>query len=357
MKWSFDALLEGRYPARDPDGREFAPGSRWDRRKGTPILRDGLRAVIWTVSGDLDFYANTLELPHYSRDAFCWLCRADRQDRPWSDMRAQATWRRSQLTPREMQREPASTHPLFAIDGVTTRSLCIDFMHTFDLGVSGHCVANCLHTMVYFPGSRPLEAFAALWGRMQALFGEMGLEHRPTAMALKNIANTRAPFAEYPALTGISAAETRHLVRVVHRLAEDRVAPGSEPDALRARLMRHLVDIYNHIERDEYYVRDPAALMASTDQFLQCYATLARLAMDAGKHLWSLVPKHHFAWHVAQQAAFENPRMAWCYSGEDFCGRTAKLGHMGLTGKPMHDITAAVVPKWRLGFHLRCTRV
>jgi hypothetical protein len=229
-------------------------------------------------------------------------------------------------------------------------------MRVFDLGISGHAVANALHSLSYVRGQNANENFGRLWARIQALYEELGLEHRCTALGLKNICNVAAPRKEFPNLSGISAAEVRHLVRAVHRICEER-NDGLPASSHRALAMRALVAYYDELEGSGHYLNRPDKLQQAIGDFMLHYSALARLAMESGAHMWSIVPKFHYAMHLGAQAAWENPRFSQAYSGEDFVGRLSKLGHMSLTGKPLFAITAPILSKWRLGLHLRLTRL
>ena len=55
---------------------------------------------------------------------------------------------------------------------------------------------------------------------------------------------------------------------------------------------------------------------------LLLYNQLAAEAITQDKKLWSIVPKHHMATHLAYDfAPLANPRHVHCYSDEDMVGR------------------------------------
>ena len=55
------------------------------------------------------------------------------------------------------------------------------------------------------------------------------------------------------------------------------------------------------------------------------YSVLSRIATDLQECLFIVEPKHHFFWHVAKNASYIHPRLAWTYADEDFIGRVAKV--------------------------------
>ena len=46
---------------------------------GQPIA-DGLKFVVWALTGDHEYFCNVLKLPHWSTHAWCWTCAADRRN-------------------------------------------------------------------------------------------------------------------------------------------------------------------------------------------------------------------------------------------------------------------------------------
>ncbi len=59
----------------------------------------------------------------------------------------------------------------------------------------------------------------------------------------------------------------------------------------------------------------------ASNRFLLHYQWLAKQAMREGQLLWSVTPQLHFFAHLSLLAKYENPRVFWAYSAEDFvCG-------------------------------------
>ena len=57
LKWSFEALFEGKWPSRDYLGQPFPSASTSGRRAGQ-ALAGGYFATLWAVVGDLDYLAS-----------------------------------------------------------------------------------------------------------------------------------------------------------------------------------------------------------------------------------------------------------------------------------------------------------
>ena len=89
--------------------------------------------------------------------------------------------------------------------------------------------------------------------------------------------------------------------------------------------------------------------------FLSHYSALAWLANAQKKLRWSVVPKHQYAAHLPEQAAWCNPRLLWASGGESMVGKIAALGHSCLAGTAAEKVAARILPKYRVAMHLRLT--
>jgi hypothetical protein len=287
LRWSFGALLKGVHPSVDADGRPFEESDPRHALQGQLLVPGGFCAVVWGIAGDLDFFGS-LGLPYAGANEFCFRCRAGRKAHIWTDFRPTASWRGTLISARELKRNPPSTHEIFKIPGIGAATLMVDCMHVLDLGITLHVVGNTLHSLCYGSGQNPADAFAKLWRRVQELYRELNLEHRCTSLQLRNICNPRSPQAEYPCLSGVSAAEARHLSRAVRRIAEDHDSAIPE-DRHRTLVNRHLVQLYDALEGSGLFLDDPDKFKADVDRFLLSYSALATMSMRQGRHVWSAV--------------------------------------------------------------------
>jgi hypothetical protein len=80
LVWSFNALQKGKHPDKDPDGNSFPAASMFEELKGEVLTPGNFRAVIWSIQGDHEFFANVLKLPHWSTASPCWECDAKRDN-------------------------------------------------------------------------------------------------------------------------------------------------------------------------------------------------------------------------------------------------------------------------------------
>lgn len=93
--------------------------------------------------------------------------------------------------------------------------------------------------------------------------------------------------------------------------------------------------------------------MKTCENYLVLYSALAAHYNSAGLKLFNVVPKHHILWHVCFIAQYLNPRLSWCYSGEDFMLHVRRLGSASLRGTPTWHISRKVIQRWMRGFTWR----
>eukprot|EP00959_Pyramimonas_sp_CCMP1952_P457180 9474452-Pyramimonas_sp.AAC.1 len=71
---------------------------------------------------------------------------------------------------------------------------------------------------------------------------------------------------------------------------------------------------------------------------------------------YSVVNKHHMFYHIAQGAAFCNPKFQWCYMAEDFMRHIVKIGAASLMGSPTLKLSQKVCERWRIGRYFEFER-
>lgn len=360
IAWSMDSLSAGFHPHVDENGDPWPAGSTRAALAGQPIFpRDNYFGVMWGMTGDLDYFMKDLGLPYHSSESFCWRCSCNRSDKPWNDFRRNSAWRATARSPAEVRLMHLSS-PLFAAQEMSALMLMFDVMHVCDLGICLHVIANVLWTVVYqdMPGANRHANFEQLWQRMQELYGELGLSYSMSKFELKQITDPDSPHSDYPHLRQVRAAETRHLLKVVAALALER-DNGCQTHRHRTEMCKSLVCFYNVLESNGQYIKeqDQSIIQGALANFQLHYQWLAKNALQHGQLLWSVVPKFHFFEHLVEQAAFENPKLFWVYSGEDFVGRLCRIAHFVLPGKATHELTSFLVERYLIGFHLRHTRL
>ena len=72
--WSFRALMSGKHPTVDYNGKPFQPKTKQAELAGTYLTNEKLKFVIWSISGDHEHHSNYFKLPHWAATKWCWDC-------------------------------------------------------------------------------------------------------------------------------------------------------------------------------------------------------------------------------------------------------------------------------------------
>ena len=89
---------------------------------------------------------------------------------------------------------------------------------------------------------------------------------------------------------------------------------------------------------------------------LASYGFLNREAETRNRLLYNMVPKVHYAWHLAYNFRFMNPRYTWTYKCESWVGRISKIAASCSHGVRLTRLTMPLSEKYWYYVHLRLTR-
>jgi hypothetical protein len=356
--YSLHALWLGIHLAFDPMGVPWPAGSKERALAGTPIC-NGFRFVLWNLTGDLEYFANTLGMSHWRSHDLCWQCSASKIDqaRTWKINWPGKGWQLHDPTLFHMISR--RNHPVFRVDGVTSWMICWDTLHVTDnKGVGSHCMGSILHEMVYVatPGNVPSEKLALIWRRVQQIYDANSVSSRLTSLHLSMITNPDKPLADYPSLHA-KAADCRHLVPVMAQVALEN-HDGSEPSYHRVQALRHLANFHQKCDEQPMFMSTAAAdaILVDMEGFLSHYTWLHWKSEAAGKWLYNLVPKAHYAWHLAYCCRFMNARFTWTYKAESWIGMISRMAASCAHGTRLTKKSVPLGSKYRMFAHVRVSR-
>ena len=348
LVWSFTAMFQGKWPTHSWDGSLIAECGGHDL---TPKSR--LKAVIWTLSGDMEYFASELGISKYSSNSPCSWCACDRDGTPFNDFRPTAAWKSTRVIPAMSKENNPCRHPVMRIPGVIFESVYIDTLHVLDLGVSLHCAANLFVDIVHeLPGSRQSN-LVALRQDVMSLYGKFRtpVECRGPTLELKHfLPNTTS----YPELHGWKAREVRYLVPVCKALAK-KYNQGTNYSEHRLRLFNHPNAICDAIDKHHWCLpeSEQRAFKEDVDACLSHYSWLAKHAAHNRRLQWSIVPKHHFLAHLPDMATHLAPRASWTYPGESMVGTITSLASACTASTSARQLTKPLMAKYRIAMHLR----
>ena len=124
LRWSLECLFRGSWPSNGHDGVACLPQ---DRERQDCHGDFGVRAISAQARRDWAWYKEVFDFPSWAIDQICWLCEANKSDKPHTDFRPSALWRRSRLSAAAFFNKQSSNDILPG---------------PLDLGVSQHIVGN-----------------------------------------------------------------------------------------------------------------------------------------------------------------------------------------------------------------------
>lgn len=87
--------------------------------------------------------------------------------------------------------------------------------------------------------------------------------------------------------------------------------------------------------------------------FLVCANALTVHYAALGEKRFNFTIKFHYLAHAAEQARSLNPRLGWCYAGEDYMAKVKRVAASCLRGTAANLVSAKVAKKYTLGMQLR----
>ena len=210
---------------------------------------------------------------------------------------------------------------IFTAPGVKIDFVCIDWLHTADLGVTQSIAGNALwECLNYLEGSTLQARVTVLWKRLKTYYKQV---HSPSQFQKLTLEMIRMP-GKGPKLRG-KAAETRYIVPFVLQLTAE-FADRSKHAALVHQVVEHLSNLYMYLDATPF----PAELAADECQSL-CDKYLAlhleSECLGIPKH-WKMKPKFHLLQELLQYDCLrtkQSPRLYWTYADESWGGIVAAI--------------------------------
>lgn len=159
----------------------------------------------------------------------------------------------------------------------------------------------------------------------------------------------------FPCLKG-KAAEIRHLAPAL-LFCFDKYADKTNQQQRQVSLMLGLIVKMEQILDDhalEFRFSDQAHadFRKCVYAFVQLNSELANHFHTSGVKLFNHTVKFHYMLHIAEVSAYMNPRLGWCYSGEDYMRKAKTLVQGSHRGTPPALVVSKVMRKYAVAFSL-----
>ena len=347
LKWSFEALASGYYPAADHDDVPFSLHHYPERfaMRGKQ-LAGGFVGCFSEMRGDWKYLKEALILrEHYGMGSrICHLCGVlkhshDRGMR-YTNFRRDALHRSTRIAHAHFSNRYlgfAIFSYLLLIPGFCIWRVYFDYMHTHDLGITQYVVPSVLcdltdpQSTVFVGNTRQAKLHDAY--RRYSIYCK---NNRVKSVISKPFNKIVWCKSKYPRVSqnAAKAAAIRSLMYWVETITSTQ--SSNEHDGLRSAMVKGFVNADRVCRRAGRFLSRAQhdALCSNLESALVCYNKLASESIRSGSKRYKIVPKFHAATH--QYDSRTNPRRTHCYPDEDMVGK------MKCIYNACHGLTAPV---------------
>lgn len=317
IAWSFQILLAGHYPHCRHNGEPWLPSDTSRKKLQGKQLQ---QAVLVEVRGDWSCYKGVFRLQGWrEKTGCCYKCNITAPH--IKEVHTGADW---SLPPNRLSHTDVlvriamkghTISPLFSCPYLEADCFKVDWLHTFDLGVTQDFLASLfLAVLPYCSGSSLVERCKDLHLRMQAYYKRSGCGSRLDELKPSMLQKQGSP---WPKLRS-KAGECRDLVPFALEVSQ---LLGNSPEDMAAKICaERLNDCYACLSASTFCA---AKLQTCMQQFALQYVGLHEAAAAQGVCRWPVKPKFHLALELTRTGCL--PTRSWTYRDEDFGGVCSKL--------------------------------
>ena len=165
--------------------------------------------VLWSIKGDLDFFAKALALRHYGANKPCDWCPCDKdKDKLWwpNNFLASALWQTSLTTAEEWRLANPHPHWLFQIPFLSNLNVEPDELHVLYLGTHMYLIGSVLRLLVYrnMPNDPPTN-MGLVWDMITSFYSDNDVPTQFSKLSLSSFHDPQKPKGDYPRLKGKGA--------------------------------------------------------------------------------------------------------------------------------------------------------
>lgn len=359
LAWSFTAIYDGCWPARDWRGHRWAKGSAEARRAGQR-LAGPWRGCLVQMAGDLDYYSKYFDTPRWSNHSKpCALCKCTHKGpMSWLDNRVNSIWQSSMVTPSTWRTHFDSTNSMLEIPGMNALSIAMDWMHCMHLGWLQYMFGSVMHLLVFLVlPEEPLVNLATVADFIKTHQKNNRCKH-PYRMQLTKLTMFQ-PKKGYPKLRGRAAdiAGLHEAMLSVWQQFRDASDVRHQQVELLLSLNHQIHDLLDEFSPRHGYLRIPAAqadqLFLKGLQMSQLQGQLLETFEGEDVKVFNITSKTHFALHCLQLSKHVHPFLTWCYKGESTMRRIQCLWKSCLAGSKHFQVANRAALKERHLLNMR----
>ena len=323
LAWSFTSLFAGVFPDRDWTGAIYDPLSEAGRKAGKALAGNFCGALI-SLEGDLEYFAASLKLPRWSvLEGPCPMCACKGYGpTTWKSFTADAHWKDLVWSPQAWHLwSGKSTCKIFKVPRLSALNASLDYMHAKYLGsdqyqYGGIFFLLCFHILPL----APLSNLKTVWQRMQQLYQDLGIVERYRYFNRITMFKKQSGAVK---LRG-KAAEVKNVGLVVLNLWQQYHNGAVEVHRMVLAMLKMNAKmesiLADHKHENHFSPMAAEQFQAAAFQMGHLNHLIAnRFEKEAGvPNVCNMTAKLHMVMHCAQYSGALNPRLVWCFSGEDY---------------------------------------
>lgn len=320
--WSMKCLASGKMPSSRHDSTDFVASDRASTSKQKSRVQlagasIGVTACLVQVRGDWAFFKSVFNMPSWSSEHICWLCKATKNPGSPFDFRGKA-WRNARYNENEFAALLLAAGLLsiiFQCPGFVLKYILIDWLHAVDLGVSQTVIGNLFNEVCeLLPGSTRKDRVNALWLKLKGWYQQSQPPSKLDGLTPEMI---KQP-GKKPKLRS-KAGECRYLIPFAASLAREFDDGSVHRNAVNM-LLQNLLEVSLCISADPYDAKKAAD---ACTRLCRLHVALEQISKAKGDDLgWSCKPKLHMMEELICFVGpeFGSPRNFWTYQDESWGG-------------------------------------
>ena len=330
---------------------------------GSPVAEDAdgvpWRFVLLFCKSDEETRCNEFGMTHYNgAQEICSECLANRTDRPFTDLRAAAAWRESEVQTWEMYkaRVRRPLHPLLSSPFCSDRAfMVLDLMHVADCkGVAALVLGSIVSMLLADARLGPNKD-----ARLQLINNGLKTyyDRHPGTQRLPPLRHSNVYGDGWANLHGpqFKAANTRAAVPAFSSLCHRWFVRGTPEDTSVLMVIDALQEFYQVVYHEPMFVSDEgvARLRAACVQLGTEYQRLREFSRAADRQDWHITPKVHKLLHYPFLATIINPKATQNYGEESHIGTITTTWKRSISGRYTRNVQANVLTKRIVALLLR----
>ena len=360
--WSFAEGYKGRFPEYDWNNNPLGANTQAGRKKGEyfAVSEFGyMFLVLWILRGDLEWYWDEFGFPRWNTQNPCHWCCCNRTNRPWNDFKPTAAWLGTIYTTASFLAANPRHHRIYTCQpGMSILALSVDFMHTLYLGIWMYFYGSVLQMLVrsILPGDIKVN-MGVVWAACKEYFKQHKVADHFGNIYVGMFYSEDAQ----PQLKG-TAGEIRSLgpaLLHVFKLYKDN---GNELHNCVQMALEKAVAIDTALKNHRKVFRFPTDVARAFEQNVFDFLTLYTMAADLAPRyydypLFNITIKCHNLAHGAINAKYINPRLQWCWSGEDYMKWAKNIVASCVRGNNSYQVAGKILYNIYYALHIQASEL